>query len=988
MQRLWVLFPLLVLSTACSKPKVDRSNSPQFVDSASVQSILIASEEWSFDACRQEIQSSGGKVLYQNNLGVFMTDAKAASLHLKECKAMVTDNTLLPAAPPAATESSPQNDLSALLRLIPAEEIGARSFVQSHPHYDGRGVIIAILDTGIELDHPVLNKTPDGSFKTLDFQDFSGEGRVTLTAIAKDQDGSVKTPNGNYQAKTVEGSDFRWGTFKGSSLSYSSGLSSNDTFSDVAVLAYKNAAGDWRARVDTNNDSNFDDETELYDFRESRLFTKLGAKKSLTVSVTIATSGNTLTLNFDDGSHGTHVAGIAAGYDPKGMQGVAPGAQIVLGKIGDNRIPGGPTSTSSIMLAIDFAVQSKAQIVNMSYGASPGSNLGTSAVDQYVDRVAKERGILFSISGGNDGPGLLTVGVPGGANLAITNGAYLSRKTAADNYGWIGLEQDGMWFFSSVGPRLDGGWKPTLLAPGTALSSVPKWSGNFGNYSGTSMASPETTGGLALLLSAAQQQKLLTDRASVTRAVYDSAKRLEGISLIEQGHGLFNVPAAFTKLSQMKSRPTEFTLSVTNPVSPTGTGGGIFVRGRRLPENNFSVSVSPVIEDSASKADLPLRTLKLVPSANWIRLPEELWIQSTPRSFQVRLDPAVLSQPGLHSEVITAVDNQSGEVAFEVPVTVVAPYTLDDVNQHTFTANDTAHVGKTLRYFLDIPSGTTSLSIELSSDGPAISGQLLDPEGKTVTALKDSTTSSPLPPLSVATNISRAGVYEFDVVASPALSSPGKIQLKIKAYSLSIALGPEEEPQKFTAFVQNNFEPIKVVPSISLNAVRSQRTILVKGSGTQLPISLSEEDRKLFSGVTLKFVTAKSTYDLMTDFPYRVLDSQGAAVTSGGLDMNSTVGFANLDKLPGGDLSLEVSGSFTTEAPNHWSFTLTESRLLINPVNMGTSSRFSLETGQQKGIAIDLNSIQNPLAKGFDNCATLSLADPNGKVLQTTPLCR
>src|SRR5262249_34269413 len=154
-----------------------------------------------------------------------------------------------------------------------------------------------------------------------------------------------------------------FGVFDGESLAYSEDLAAKDKFKKLGVLAYKTAAG-IRARVDLNGDKDFANDDEIYDFAASRKFLKLGEKKSLTTAVNIAADLKSASFVFDDGTHGSHVAGIATGYDPSGLQGVAPGAQVIGAKIGDSRLSGGSTTTASMMLAIDYAVAKKADIIN------------------------------------------------------------------------------------------------------------------------------------------------------------------------------------------------------------------------------------------------------------------------------------------------------------------------------------------------------------------------------------------------------------------------------------------------------------------------------------------------------------------------------------------------------------------------------------------------------------------------------------------------
>jgi len=198
---------------------------------------------------------------------------------------------------------------------------------------------------------------------------------------------------------------------------------------------------------------------------------------------------------YDDYSHGTHVASIAAGTgdgNPAGKYvGVAPGARLVGVKILDHTGKGTlEDELRGLQWAINNSERYSIDIFSCSFGhrLGDGENDGTSAQARLCDR-AVEKGIVVVVACGNSGGyGAGSITTPGDAKKVISVGNVKDDHI--------------LYSTSSRGPTADGRIKPDVCAPGKSVHAAKEGSDGFTSKTGTSMAAPHVSGIAALMLQA------------------------------------------------------------------------------------------------------------------------------------------------------------------------------------------------------------------------------------------------------------------------------------------------------------------------------------------------------------------------------------------------------------------------------------------------------------------------------------------------------
>ncbi|MHB9861692.1 S8 family serine peptidase [Streptomyces sp. YIM S03343] len=650
----------------------------------------------------------------------------------------------------SVTYSGPDKNTPAENPYNPSFETGAVDFVKQHPKADGRGITIGILDSGVDLGHPALQKTTTGERKITDW--------VTSTDPIVDSDQtwrpmvtSVSGPTFTYGGKTwtAPAGSYQISTFK---ESYTTGGDAagdanrdGDTTDSWGVL-YDATAG--TVTVDLNNNNDFSDDTPMKPYKDGYQIGYFGTDDPTTDVVErqpfvvqirkdvpmdpyggswVGKKADFVNIGVIESEHGTHVAGITAANGLFGgkMNGAAPGAKIVSSRA--CTWTGGCTNVALTEGMIDLVVNRGVDIVNMSIGGLPALNDGNNARAALYTRLIDTYGVQLVISAGNSGPGANTIGDPGLADKVISVGAAISKETWAANYGSAVTKRYAMMPFSSRGPREDGGFTPTITAPGASINSTETWlpgspvpeagyslPAGYSMLQGTSMASPQAAGASALLLSAAKQKGIALTPATLRTALTSTADHIKGVQAYEEGAGLINIVDAWDAIRDGASAH-DYTVkapvdtALDQALKTPGYGTGLYDR-----EGGLKAGQKKTYDITVTRTSGPDKAL-------WHELSFENNAEGT---FRIVGDDVVklpLNQPvtvkvqakprsaGLKSAILEVDDPRTEGVDKQILSTVV----VSTPAAYTVSASDSVQRNSTRSYFVTVPAGAKSLEVAI-----------------------------------------------------------------------------------------------------------------------------------------------------------------------------------------------------------------------------------------------------------------------------------
>ena len=266
--------------------------------------------------------------------------------------------------------------------------------------------------------------------------------------------------------------------------------------------------------------------------------------------------------------HGTHVSGIigAARNNGLGMDGVADNVKIMMIRA----VPDGDEHDKDIALAIRYAVDNGALVVNMSFGK------GFSPEKKWVDeavKYAESKGVLLVHAAGNDAKN-------NDSTYNFPNPVFQADNKRAGNWITVGASGDPLVggltaSFSNYGKK-----EVDVFAPGVKIYSSVPGGNTYQNLQGTSMASPVVAGLAAFILEyypnlSAQQVKMVIEKSAkkpTEKVKNPETGEMVDLSDICKSGGLANAYEAIKLASTIKGERNKTVKVIKSTIKPKVKG--------------------------------------------------------------------------------------------------------------------------------------------------------------------------------------------------------------------------------------------------------------------------------------------------------------------------------------------------------------------------------------------------------------------------------
>lgn len=903
--------------------------------------VMLATDRRATGTVVASLESAGAWVgMVEDKIGYVRASVPTKAVDkvskLSAVTAVDLDESVKVEPPPATRAAAKAADVSApgaktpdSNPYMPTRDIGSVAFKKAHPKWDGRGTTIGVLDSGVDLDHPALQETTTGERKIVDW--------VTATDPVLDSDATWRPMVTEVDAApTFTYAGVSWTAPAGGAYTVSRFAESitapsepggdvnrdGDTTDQFGVLYDGETHDIW---VDADQDLTFTDDELMAPYQENFDVGHFGTDDPDTdivesspfvveyrEDVSLAPYGlpgvaDFVNIGLVEDAHGTHVAGITAANEMFGgtMDGQAPGAQVVSSRA--CTWGGGCTNAALLDGMVDLVTNRDVDVVNMSIGGLPALNDANNARARIYDRLIADYGVQLFISAGNSGAGANTVGDPSVAEDVVSVASSITKETWLSNYGSVVSSKINMHTFSSRGPTEAGGFKPNISAPGSAVSTVPRWLKQadlaeagyelpigYAMFNGTSMASPQAAGGAALLLSASSSSDIAVTPRKLRDALYTSADRIPSVQSIAQGTGQMDVPGAWNLLrkSGTSGRSFEVTAPVCSPLSDLlatpDEGSGVYNRcpsdagGQKLKAaKTYKLKATRTSGRSGSVK----HNLRIVGNDGTFSVAKSVTLRrDSTKTISVK---ATTKSAGMHSAILEIDDPASSVVDHRVMLTVVQS-TAFTAPRYSQTSSGEAKRNVASSRFVTVPEGAEALQVNLT--GIATKSQTrfiaINPYGvpvdptATTACYTNFSNESECKPSSRSYADPIPGVWEIVTESrrtSPFLENPYTLKTAVQGVTVdpesqTLESAAPGEPAPLEWEVENNYGPVTIEPTGGdLGSAVSERRTIEDGGSQEFEVEVPQDASSLTA-------TIGNAADAAADLDLTVYDAEGTVV--------------------------------------------------------------------------------------------------------------